>query len=113
MVPDKDNFLGVASYADSSETGRGTGKGQRSKTDWFALVGDLLDISSDTAVTLEAVGISESNAKKTFGAKTDFEVATVNGSRVVHRRSENEITFLDVVYERKNRGAHDEWLPSY
>ena len=113
LVPDKDNFLGVASYADSSETGRGTGKGQRSKTDWFTMVGDLLDISSDTAVTLEAVGISESNAKKTFGAKTDYEVATVNGSKVVHRRSEDKITFLDAVYERKNRGAHDEWLPSY
>ena len=62
-VDDK-NFLGIATFNDSGTSGRGTSEGQKTKTDWYETVDDLLMISSDTAVSLEAVGISEGNAKK-------------------------------------------------
>jgi hypothetical protein len=108
-VPDTENFLGVATYSNSGETGRGTGKGQTSKADWFQIVEDLLSISTDTAVSLESVGISESNAKQKFGSGTDYEVATVGDSKVVHKRSEDEITYAGKKYKRDRKGRRCIW----
>lgn len=105
-VDDK-NFLGIASFNDSGTSGRGTGDGQKAKTDWYETVDDLLMISSDTAVSLEAVGISEGNAKSKFGKGTDYEVATIEGTKVVHKRLENEITYLGSQYRR---GKGRKWL---
>lgn len=105
-VDDK-NFLGIATFNDSGTSGRGTSEGQKTKTDWYETVDDLLMISSDTAVSLEAVGISEGNAKKKFGKGTDYEVATIDGTKVVHKRSEEEITYLGCRY---TRGKGREWL---
>jgi RecA-family ATPase len=90
-VSDDENYLAVATYNDSGS--KGVGEEQKGKTDWYEIVSELLEISSDTAVTLEAVGISESNAKNKFGKNTDYEVATVDGVKVVHKRSDEVIIF--------------------
>lgn len=110
-VVDTNNYLAIATYNDTGSSGRGTGKDQKGKTDWFQIVDELL-IGTDTAISLEAVGISESNAKKKFAAGTDYEVATVNGTKVVHKREENEIVYAGKRYERKKAGRGDRWLPS-
>ena len=110
-VDDK-NFLGIATFNDSGTSGRGTSEGQKTKTDWYETVDDLLMISSDTAVSLEAVGISEGNAKKKFGKGTDYEVATIEDQKVVHKRLEDEIIYLGKQYKRHKAGSHDKWLPS-
>ena len=102
---DDQNFLGIANYNDS---GRGTGKDQNNKEDWFQTVEELIDLSpTDTAVTLEAVGIKEANAKKKFSKETDFEVATVDGAKVVHKRSEEIIVFGGKKYEK---GKGRQWI---
>jgi hypothetical protein len=85
------------------------GDSQTAKVDWFQTVEDMLAISFDSAVSLEAVGISESNAKKKFGAETDYEVATVEGTKVVHRRTEDEIEFGGKVYRRNQNGKRCVW----
>ena len=110
-VPDSENFLAVATFNDSAETGKGTGAGQKQKTDWFETVEELLSMSlKDTAVTLEQVGITEANAKKKFGPATDFELATVDGEKVIHYRSENEICYLGKWYKRKQDGKRCIWV---
>lgn len=110
-VPDGENFLAVASYNDSGVTGRGTGEDQKQKTDWFQTVDDLLGLlMGDTAVSLEQVGISEGNAKSKFVPATDYEVATVGDTKVVHRRNEDKIVFNGVEYFRKKQGKMIRWL---
>jgi RecA-family ATPase len=109
-VPDKQNFLAIATFNDSGS--KGVGDEQKGKTDWFETVEELLELGSDTAVSLEAVGISEANAKKVFGPKTEFEVATVGGDKVIHRRSESKISYAKTTYERKKAGKGDRWFPS-
>lgn len=99
-VPDAENFLAIANFNDSADSGRGTGKEQKQKTDWFETVEELLAVTLDSAVTLEQVGISEGNAKKKFGPGTDYEVATIGDVKVVHLRSENEIMYMHKLYRR-------------
>lgn len=113
-VPDDQNFLAVANYSDSGASGRGIGGGQKEKSDWFSVVGDMLEIvsmSGDTAVTIEQVGIKEGNAKRTFTKETDYEVATVNAEKLVHRRSEDVIVYMGEKYERKRSGNISKWEP--
>lgn len=107
---DPENFLASASYSDSGS--RGVADSQTAKRDWYQIVGDLLEISTDTAVSLEAVGISEVNAKKKFGPETDFEVATVDKAKVVHRRTEDKISYGGRAYERTLNGKRTVWVPS-
>ena len=110
-VPDEENFLAVATFNDSAETGKGTGTGQKQKTDWFETVDELLGMSlKDTAVTLEQVGITEANAKKKFGPGTDYEIATVDGTKVVHYRIEDEIAYMGKWYRRKQDGKRCIWV---
>ena len=110
-VPDGENFLAVATFNDSAETGKGTGTGQKQKTDWFETVDELLGMSlKDTAVTLEQVGITEANAKKKFGPGTDYEIATVDGTKVVHYRIEDEIAYMGKWYRRKQDGKRCIWV---
>lgn len=104
-VPDVNNYLAVASYSDSGT--RGISDNQNSKTDWFQIVEDLLEISSDTAVTLEAVGISANNAKQKFSKETDYEVATIEDQKVVHKRLEDVIVFGGHEYVR---GPKRSWI---
>ena len=112
-VPDSENFLAVATFNDSAETGKGTGANQKQKTDWFEAVEELLSVSlKDTAVTLEQVGITEANAKKKFGPATEFELATVDGIKVIHYRSEDEICYLGKWHKRQKSGKTDKWVPS-
>lgn len=111
-VTDDQNFLAAATYSDSGSSGRGTGSGQKGKTDWFQTVEDLLTISTESAVSLEAVGISESNALNKFGPATDYEVATVGDTKVVHKRSEDEITYAGKKYMRKAKGRGCIWPES-
>ena len=107
---DSNNYLGAAPYADSSDSGKGVAKNQKGKTDWFETVEEMLgSLLGDTAVTLEAVGIGSSNAKRIFSAKTDYEIATIDGVQVIHDRSEDEITFKGKTYHRKPYGNHDIW----
>lgn len=110
-VPDDKNFLGIATFSDSGDTGRGIGKDQTGVEDWYQIVEDLLALSSDSAVTLEAVGIKEGNAKSKFGKNTNYEVATVGDQKVVHRRSEDKIVYLGKEYERQTKGNISRWLP--
>lgn len=111
-VPDAENFLAIANFNDSADSGRGTGKEQKQKTDWFETVEELLASTLDSAVTLEQVGISEGNAKKKFGPGTDYEVATIGDVKVVHLRSENEIMYMHKLYRREKAGKGDRWRPS-
>ena len=111
-VMDANNYLGVATYSDSGSSGRGTGKGQKQKTDWFETVEEMLSASIDSAVTLAAVGISEDNAKKKFTSGTDYEVATVNGLKVVHYRKEDQIDFDGMTYLRRKSGRTCKWVAS-
>jgi RecA-family ATPase len=111
-VPDTENFLAIANFNDSAGSGRGTGKEQKQKTDWFETVEELLAVTLDSAVTLEQVGISEANAKKKFGPGTDYEVATLGEVKVVHPRSENEIMYMHKLYRREKAGKGDRWRPS-
>lgn len=110
---DDNNYLAIATFGDSTSSGRGTGTEQKGKTDWFQTVEDLLAISpGDTAITLEAVGISESNARNKFTPATDYEVATVGDQKVVHRRGENTITFGGKDYARHMKGRQVKWVES-
>lgn len=112
-VLDDENFLAVANFSDSGETGRGTGKNQTRKEDWYGIVEDLLDVSQgDTAVSLETVGISVDNAKKKFGKDTDYEVAKVNDVPVVHKRAEDEIVYVGKRYKRGKKGRRVFWSTS-
>lgn len=106
-VPDENNYLGAATYYDSGTSGAGVGFGEKTKADWFEAVESLLEFSKDTAVTLEAVGISEVNARRKFGPKTDYEVATLDGVKVVHKRAEDTILFGGKPYCRN--GAKNGW----
>ena len=111
-VPDDENYLAVATYNDSGSTGNGVGDGQRSKQDYYETVEQLLEFSSDTAGSLEAVGISVSNAQNKFGPKTDYEIATINGTKLVHRRAEDYITYCGERYVRNYIGNRSKWLKS-
>lgn len=107
---DDNNYLAIATFGDSGMSGRGTGTNQKEKTDWFQTVEDLLVISpGDTAITLDAVGISESNARNKFTPATDYEVATVGDQKVVHRRSEDVILFGGIKYSRQKTGRTIKW----
>jgi hypothetical protein len=64
----------------------------------------------DTCVTLAELGISEDNAKKKFGPKTSYELATISDVRVIHRRNEDEITYRGETYMRTKKGARMEWI---
>jgi hypothetical protein len=109
-VADDNNYLAVATYNDSAENGRGTGDGQRTQTDWFETVEEMLQYGTDTAVTLEQVGITESNARNKFGPKTDYEVATIGEDKVVHKRNEDRIVFRGAEYFRKKQGNISKWI---
>ena len=112
-VPDEENYLAVATFNDSADTGKGTGTSQKQKTDWFETVEELLGMSlKDTAVTLEQVGITEANAKKKFGPATDYELATVDGVKVIHYRNEDEIAYMGKRYKRQKAGKTDKWIAS-
>jgi hypothetical protein len=106
-VPDKQNFLAIATFNDSGS--KGVGDEQKGKTDWFETVEELLELGSDTAVSLEAVGISESNAKNKFKPGTDYEVATLGDEKVVHRRTEDEIVYAGKKYRRIKKGKRCVW----
>jgi RecA-family ATPase len=110
-VVDSENFLAAASYNDSGTTGRGLGASQTQKTDWYQTVEEMLAFGTDSAVTLEAVGITLDNAKKKFSAGSDFEIATVDGMKVVHRRDEDEICFGGKWFSRSKAGGRTVWSP--
>jgi len=109
-VPDTLNLLGAASYSDSGSSGAGVGSGQKSKQDYYEMVEELLEFSQDTAVSLEAVGISESNAQNKFGVKSNYEIATLDGTKAVHRRIEDMIIFGGEKYYRKAFGNRSKWV---
>lgn len=112
-VTDNNNYLAVANYSDSGTSGRGTGEGQKERTDWLEIAEDLIGLAGkDTAVSLEAVGTTPANAKKVFSKDSDFEVATVGDAKVVHRRSESIIVYLGEEYKRIAHGSHSRWIPS-
>ena len=107
-VPDDNNYLGVATFNDSGT--KGIGDEQTSKQDWYSKVEELLEAKiGDTCVTLEEIGISESNAKAKFGSKTLYEVATIDNLKVVHVRADDRIVYLGVEYEREKSGRAVKW----
>ena len=110
-VVDENNYLGAAPYWDSGS--KGVGDGQKQKTDWYETVKEMLSVQLiDTAVGLDQLGISEDNAKKKFGPATEYEVATVDDFKVVHRRDEDQITFCGKNYTRKKTGKRTQWFSS-
>lgn len=109
---DDNNYLGQAPYADSSDSGRGIAKDQTGKSDWFEITADMLEsvkISGDTAVPLEAVGISESNAKRKFSKESSYEVATIHKVKVVHLREEDTIVFKGETWHRYENNGRVLW----
>ena len=109
---DSNNYLGAAPYADSSDSGRGVAGDQKGKTDWFETVQELLEcaqVSGDTAVTLEAVGISEQNAKKKFSKESNYEVATIGSEKLVHLREDDTIIYKGETWHRYSRGNSFIW----
>lgn len=107
---DTNNYLGAATYSDGS---KGIAEEQKGKTDWFETVDGLLGAAKgtgDTAVTLEAVGISESNAKQKFSKESNYEVATIDGVKVVHLRAEDTIIFKQQERRRHTRGQGTTWV---
>jgi hypothetical protein len=54
--------------------------------------------------------MTPANAKKKFGIGTDYEVATVDGVKVVHRRKEDRIAFGGKIYDRQIRGMKVAWV---
>ena len=105
-VEDDKNYLAIASFNDSGS--KGIADDQKGKTDWFQIVEDLLALAGhDTAVSLDAVGISEGNARKKFSKETNFEVATVDDQKVVHLRENDEIVYLG---KRYIRGKGRTWI---
>ena len=105
-VPDDENYLAIANFNDSG--GKGIGENQKERTDWIEIVEDMLTaaaVTGDTAVTLEQVGITEGNAKKKFTKETLYEVATLDGVKVVHKRGEETITYMREEYKRGERRA--------
>lgn len=109
-VPDDENFLGVATFSDTGASGKGVGKEQKPRIGWCEAVEELLSIGTDTAVTIEQIGISEDNARKQYSKETNFEVATVDGIKVVHKRGENEIIYLGKRFIRKQKGKRCTWM---
>jgi hypothetical protein len=111
-VPDDGNYLGIATFSDSGT--KGVGEEQTGKQDWYSKVEELLGAKiGDTCVTLDELGISESNAKKQFGSKTLYEVATVDDVKVVHVRKDDAIIYLGKGFERKVKGNISRWVSSY
>lgn len=111
---DENNYLAIATYSDTGNSGRGTGENQKNKSDWFETVEEMLGacmMIGDSAVTLEQVGISESNAKTKFTKASNYEMATIDGVKVVHRRNEDRIKYMGKLYERKTKGNISKWLP--
>ena len=107
---DPENFLGAATRSDTGVSGRGVGRDQNSRTDWFETVENMLSINlKDTAVSLDAVGIGLENAKKKF-KNTEYEIATVDGQKVIHRRDEDTIDYLGKVYARVKKGNVIHWV---
>ncbi len=106
-VVDDKNYLGIATFNDSGS--KGVGDEQKPTTDWYQIVDDMLGLTLDTAVSLDSVGISEANAKKKFGAGTDYEVATVDGVKVVHKRNDDKIVYLMRQYKRTTKGKTCTW----
>lgn len=97
-VSDDKNYLAVATYSDS---GRGVGESQKKRMDWQEVARETLDLLvGDSAASLDAIGITEDNARKQFGKESEFEVATIDGTKVVHRRDENGIIFKGKSYRR-------------
>lgn len=98
----------LKSAAKSRASGKGVGKNQKSKSDRFKDVQDLIDFAKsrgETAVTRESTGCS----RQYFKPETDFECATCRGVEVVHLRSEDEIIFQGRRYYRKKAGARVGW----
>lgn len=107
---DTNNYLGAASYADGGAGG--VGSEQNSKVDWFETVDEMLALakmSGDTAVTLEAVGISQANAKQKFSKESNFEVVTIQKEKLVHLREEDEVVFKGITWRRFPKGKTFVW----
>ena len=110
-VPDTGNFLGAAGYADMDDNSTGVGKGQRSKTDHFEDVRQMLELSGgDDAVRLEDVGISKSNAKKIFSPTSDYETARLGETDVVIKRGLERCQFREKIYRRIQNGNRSKWI---
>jgi hypothetical protein len=60
-------------------------------------------------VPLEAVGISESNAKRKFSKESNYEVATINKVKVVHLREEDTIVFKGETWHRFENNVSVLW----
>lgn len=113
---DKENFLAAAKYLDSGTSGKGVGKGQTGKEDRYELAKELLEtaeITGDTAITLEQLGVSRDTGRKTFGPETEYAVVTayVDGEKIhmLHRRDDEEIHYKDQVYRLNYKKK--QWLP--
>lgn len=109
-VPDMNNYLGTAGYADMDANETGVGQGQKKKTDRFEDVRNLLEIhKGEDAVSLEEVGISKDNAKKIFSTKSDYETGQLDGVDVVMRRGIDKCRFRGREYHRVRKGNRTEW----
>ena len=108
---DEFNFLASAKYSDMG--GRGVSDDQTPKEDWYDMIEMALSITGDdSAVRIETVGMTVSNARRICGKNTDYEVATVGDDKVIHKRLDNTIRFEGKIYQRQKAGRGDRWVPN-
>ena len=58
---------------------------------------------------MEAVGISQANAKQKFSKESNFEVVTIQKEKLVHLREEDEVVFKGITWRRFPKGKTFVW----
>lgn len=109
---DDENILSMATYADSAASGVGLGKQQKSAEDWVNTLTDLIEAAkmvNDDCVTVEQTETSERNIKRHCDASSPFELATLDGVKVIHYRAENQISYQGKTYVRGQHGNIVKW----
>ena len=53
--------------------------------------------------------IPQANAKRKFTKESNYEVATIQGEKLVHLRAENEIVFKGVTWKSYPHGKSVVW----
>lgn len=104
---DEFNFLASAKYTDSGNGG--VGKDQKAKEDWYEKAEDLIDMNPiDNCISIEALEISDGNAKTVFSAnKTDWMAVNIEGTKVVLKKSD-EVIYMGKIY-RKGKAKNSQW----
>ena len=107
--PDEYNFLASAKYDDSGVGG--IGKDQNEKEDWYDMAEDIIAMKpGDNCCTINEIGISKSNAKKTFNSsKTDWMNVTLPGGIMVVAKNTDTIVYMGIKYHKEGSSQKAQW----